>query len=68
MVVALWVCPLDDARAAPITFNAALPVAAEEFVFRLQLKLSETEEEKASPRRQVPVNSMHPVVLLLSKW
>ena len=39
-------------QAAPITFNTALPVAAEEFVFRLQVKAGKTEEERDIPRRQ----------------
>ena len=58
ILVALWACLTDDAWAAPITFNTALPVAAEEFVFRLQFKVSETEEEKALPGRQVKAQSV----------
>lgn len=46
-------------QAAPITFNTALPVAAEEFVFRLQVNAARTEQERDIPRRQA---SQHGVV------
>ena len=49
-------------QAAPITFNTALPVAAEEFVFRLQVKAGKTEEERDIPRRQA---SQHGIVSVL---
>lgn len=37
---------------APITFNTALPVAAEEFIFRLQVKAGKTKKESEIPGRQ----------------
>ncbi len=57
-IAALWGCVLIDAQAAPITFNTALPVAAEEFVFRLQIKTGETKEERGLPRRQVKASAV----------
>ena len=58
LVVALWTSLVGVTQAAPITFNTALPVAAGEFVFRLQLKAGETEKENSLRGNQVKFNAV----------
>ncbi|MCH7743850.1 MAG: transporter [Proteobacteria bacterium] len=53
LVVSLWGALAGELQAAPITFNTALPVATGEFVFRLQFKAGETEEENSLQERQL---------------
>lgn len=48
-----WIASIAPAAAAPITFNTALPVAEEEFIFRQQIRLLRSGSDPSAADREM---------------
>ena len=48
-----WIASIAPAAAAPITFNTALPVAEEEFIFRQQIRLLRSDSDPSAADREM---------------